>query len=260
MDYVYQAQHWDVSSMVADLNPYVNDTVWGLTGIEQADFYQGFWAEDLIKANGSNPTRRLGIPYYRSAYVLFYNHSWAKELGFPTPPATPQDFRAQACAAARAISEQGDKAALRKGGWLITPQPGAWVGWIYAFGGEIANLKTSGYSFNTAETRQTLEYLKGLQVSGCAWSDSSVEPQSSFTSRQALFVVGSLYDIPAQQEAFAQAGSTDVWTVIPFPSSRQPVLDTYGPSLVITRSTPAEQLAAWLVVKWLVYPPTWLSG
>ena len=75
-------------------------------------------------------------------------------------------------------------------------------------------------------------------------------------------MVGSLFDIPAQQEAFSQAGSTDEWAVIPFPSRNQAVVDTYGPSLLITRSTPAQQLAAWLVVKWLVYPPNqteWVS-
>ncbi len=82
-----------------------------------------------------------------------------------------------------------------------------------------------------------------------------MEPQNEFASRQALFVVGSLFDIPAQQEAFAQTGSKDEWVVIPFPSSNQPVVDTYGPSLLITRSTPAQQLAAWLVIEWLVYPP-----
>jgi ABC-type glycerol-3-phosphate transport system substrate-binding protein len=82
-----------------------------------------------------------------------------------------------------------------------------------------------------------------------------VDPQSEFASRQTLFVVGSLYDIPAQREAYAQVGNTDEWLVIPFPSSNKPVVDTYGPSLLITRSIPAQQLAAWLVVKWLVYPP-----
>ena len=32
-------------------------------------------------------------------------------------------------------------------------------------------------------------------------------------------------------------------------------MDSYGPSLLITPSTPAQQLAAWLVIQWLVYPP-----
>ena len=255
VDYGYQARHWDGSGVMIDLMPYVNDPVWGLTSDEQADFYPGFWAEDLVSAGGMRQTKRLGIPFYRSAYVLFYNQSWAKELGYPDPPTTPEDFRVRACAAAESVSRQGDKSNLGKGGWLITSQPGALIGWIYAFGGEITNPDSTGYRFNTAETRQAFETLKGLQESGCAWSETVAEAQNEFANRQALFVVGSMFDIPAQREAFARSASKDEWMVIPFPSSNQPVVDTYGPSLLVTRSTPAQQLAGWLVIEWLVYPP-----
>jgi ABC-type glycerol-3-phosphate transport system substrate-binding protein len=128
-------------------------------------------------------------------------------------------------------------------------------GRIYAFGGEITSQEAPGYQFNTTETRQAFEYLKGLQNSGCAWSDAAADPLSEFANRNTLFIVGSLFDIPAQQEAFRQAGNTDEWVVLPFPSSNQPAVDTYGPALLITRSNPAKQLAAWLVLEWLVYPP-----
>jgi len=255
VDYGYQARHWDGSGVLTDLTPYVNDPVWGLTSDDQADFYPGFWAEDQVNAGSTRQTRRLGIPFYRSAYGLLYNQSWARALGYPNPPTTPEDFRVRACAAAESIARQGDKSNLGKGGWLITPQPGALIGWIYAFGGEFTNSDSTGYLFNTIETRRAFEYLKGLQESGCAWYDSGAEAQNEFANRQALFVVGSLFDIEAQREAFNQAGNTDEWMVIPFPSSNHPVVDTYGPSLLIAQSTPAQQLAAWLVVEWLVYPP-----
>lgn len=255
VDYGYQARHWDGVDAILDLTPYVNDPVWGLTNEEQADFLPPFWAEDLLINNSSGQTKRLGIPFYRSAYVLFYNQSWAHELGFPDTPITPEDFRTRACSAAQFVSEQGDKSNLGKGGWLITPQPGLLIGWIYAFGGEITSQEAPGYQFNTTETRQAFEYLKGLQNSGCAWSDTAADPLSEFANRNTLFIVGSLFDIPAQQEAFRQAGNTDEWVVLPFPSSNQPAVDTYGPALLITRSNPAKQLAAWLVLEWLVYPP-----
>lgn len=255
VDYGYQARHWDGNGILTDLTPYVNDPAWGLTSDEQVDFYPSFWAEDLVVAGSTRQTRRLGIPFYRSAYVLFYNQTWARELGYPDLPATPEDFRVRACAAAESVARQGDKSNLGKGGLLITPQPGALVGWIHAFGGGITNPDSTGYLFNTPETRRAFESLKGLQESGCAWSETGAEPQKEFANRQALFVVGSLFDIPAQREAFIQATSTDEWVVIPFPSSNQPVVDAYGPSLLITRSTPAQQLAAWLVIEWLVYPP-----
>ena len=58
VDYGYQAQHWDGNGVLADLTPYVNDPVWGLSSDEQADFYPDFWAEDLVK---SKPQARPGV-------------------------------------------------------------------------------------------------------------------------------------------------------------------------------------------------------
>ncbi len=253
VDYGYQARRWDESGVLVDLAPYVGDAVWGYSRDEQADFYPSFWLEDMVSVG--RQTKRLGIPYYRSAEVIFYNQSWAEELGYPTPPTTPEEFRARACSAADYLSKKGDKSTLGKGGWLVTPDPAVLVGWIYAFGGSITNPDASGYAFDTPQARQALTFLKNLQESGCAWLDTSLDPQSAFAGRQALFVAGSLFDIPAQQAAFEQSGSIDNWMAIPFPSSTQPVVDSYGPSLFMTSSTPEEQLASWLVMQWLVYPP-----
>lgn len=255
VDYGYQARAWDELGILADQTHYVDDTVWGLSTDEQADFYSSFWEEDLVTGEVKPESVRLGIPYYRSAYVLFYNRSWAKELGYAEPPTTPEGFRDQACAAAESVAKLGDKSVLGKGGWLITSEPGALAGWIYAFGGDITNPGGADYLFNTPETLQAFTYLKNLQASGCAWLDDSLDAKSEFANRQALFIVGSLFDIPYEQAAFAQAGSSDEWAVIPFPSKTQPIIDTYGPSLLMMRSTPAKQLAAWLVIKWLIYPP-----
>ena len=234
VDYGYQAQRWNGDGVLADLNPYVDDPVWGLTSDEQADFYPEFWTEDLAQASSSSETMRLGIPFYRSAYLLFYNQSWARELGFINPPTTAEQFTAQACAAAGAVAAQGNKSDQNKGGWLITPQPGAFTGWIYAFGGQITNPNAEGYLFSTPQTEQAFESIKGWVDKGCAWSDPEADPQSEFANRQALFVVGSLFDIPAQQQAFTQSGSGDHWAVIPFLSRNQAVVDTYGPSLLLT--------------------------
>jgi multiple sugar transport system substrate-binding protein len=255
VDYGYQAHQWEADGLITDLTPYLDDPVWGLSSHDQADFYPGFWSEDLVSSGSKPKSRQLGIPYYRSAYMIFYNHSWAQVLGFPEPPTTPQAFRTQACAAANYIEKSEDKSMLGQGGWLISTDPGDLLGWIYAFGGTITNTSGTGYTFDTLETRQALTFLKGMQESGCAWADDTLDRQSALANRQALFIVSSLFDISAQQAAMIQAGSMDDWMVIPFPSDTLPVVDSYGPSLLVTHSTPESQLASWLVVEWLVYPP-----
>jgi multiple sugar transport system substrate-binding protein len=259
IDYGYQGQHWDGSGIIMDLTPYVEDPLWGYTSGEVADFYPGFWSEDMVGGGRTGGTRRLGIPFYRSGYVIFYNQSWAEELGFTKPPSNMQEFKSQACESVVLAAATSVSTDTHKGGWLITSQPGEAAGWIYAFGGEISNPQASGYLFDTTETRQAFTYLKGLVDNGCAWSDPNIDTQSEFANRGALFMVGSLFDIPAQQQAFTKAANQDQWTVIPFPSSRQPIVDSYGPSIMVLASTPAKQLAAWLVTKWLVFPHNQIS-
>jgi ABC-type glycerol-3-phosphate transport system substrate-binding protein len=255
VDYGYLARHWEGSNALVDLNPYVSDPVWGWTNDEQTDFYPAFWTEDLVSTGSTGQTGRLGIPFYRSAYMFFYNQSWGRELGYTKPPANTEEFRQRACAAADYITKQKEKADIGKGGWLITMQPSSLVGWIYAFGGGITNPSGAGYLFNTPGALQAFSYLKDLQSSGCAWYETGVNVPEEFARRHALFLVGSLVDIIAQREAFIQEGNKDEWVVIPFPSKDQPIVVTYGPSILLTRSTPARQLAGWLVIDWLTSPP-----
>jgi ABC-type glycerol-3-phosphate transport system substrate-binding protein len=67
--------------------------------------------------------------------------------------------------------------------------------------------------------------------------------------------VGSTAGIPLQEGVFADLESRDEWTVLPFlgPGGRQNI-EVYGPSFFVLRSSPKEQLAAWLLVRWLVSP------
>ena len=254
--YDYQASHWDATnSALVDLEQYAADPSWGFSADEQADFFPAFWGQDVANQL-SGASKRLGLPLHRSALVLYYNQSYAQALGFNTLPDTTYELRVRACAAAEANASDGQTSNDGTGGWLITPHPSLLVGWIYAFGGEITRPDGRGYQFDTPEAGQALDYIKGLQDSGCAFQAVGADPATEFAARRTLFFAGSLADLPAVEAAFAAAGNRDDWTVLPFPGSGSaPVLVTYGPALSITRSTTEGELAAWLVAEWLVYPP-----
>ena len=85
-----------------DLTPYVNDPVWGLPSDEQADFYPAFWEEDLVtyRAARGKPGG-WGYLFTARPMCCITTKAWAQELGYPNPPITAEDFRVQACAAAR---------------------------------------------------------------------------------------------------------------------------------------------------------------
>jgi ABC-type glycerol-3-phosphate transport system substrate-binding protein len=88
-----QTLSWDASTSVVDLSPYLSDPTWGLGRLGIADFPPVFWAQDKLDG------KQLGVPAQRSARFLFYNQTWAHELGFDNPPATADEFRQQVCAA-----------------------------------------------------------------------------------------------------------------------------------------------------------------
>ncbi|HNT55450.1 MAG TPA: extracellular solute-binding protein, partial [Anaerolineaceae bacterium] len=72
---------------------------------------------------------------------------------------------------------------------------------------------------------------------------------------QTLMFSGDLTDIAVQQRVQTLKKSTDTWLVIPFPSpAGQPVAVVGGPTYAIFQTAPAEQLAAWAFVRWLVEP------
>lgn len=251
-----QALAWDSAGAVVDLTPYLGDPVWGLAGGEAADFPPVIWGQDEV--NG----RRLGVPAERSARLLFYNVTWARELGFASPPVTAEEFRQQACAAnasfRRDASEQNDG----YGGWIVDADWQTVYPWLLAFGGGVTD-KEDGYQFESEANLAALQFLKALREDGCAWMPA--DPQNPFATprgpfyeqfarRLALFITGDLTEAADFSAALERLGSTDEWTVLPFPGPAAQALTVYGPSYTLLASTPERQLAAWIFLRWMIAP------
>lgn len=257
--YLHQALSWKLSDSLVELDRYVDDPVWGMGQEDQADFYPVFWQQDVVHGT------RLGIPAQRSGQLLYYNRSWAMELGFNSAPADAEEFARQACASVQALRADGNPTNDNLGGWSIAggdrPDYSAVLSWIESFGGRIYQPATnpasrrSPYHFNTSQVENTFTYLRGLYDDGCARFSTASYPEAEFAARGSLFSTGSITGLPAQKEKISQSGSQDSWTVLPFPSSGSgSAVSVYGPSFLILPSSPAEQLAAWVFIKWLVSP------
>lgn len=235
--------------LIVDLAPYLSDPRWGFPTQEVQDFYPLFWDQDKVA------DKRVGLPFYRYAQVLFYNLTWAKELGFNVPPTSVEEFSTQACAAMAANRYDKDPLNDGTGGWVINSEALTLASWIYSFKGEIVDISGKGYQINSNETRDAFTFLRGLYDAGCAWQDVNRYPNSAFVDRKALFITSSTSGISAQEAAFKDANSKDEWTVIPFPPPYgKPALVTYGPSLAAIKASSDKQLAAWLLAKWFVAP------
>jgi ABC-type glycerol-3-phosphate transport system substrate-binding protein len=240
------AVEWHAQETVLDLNPYVFDPLYGLSGSEIADFPSVFWEQDQVG------DVRLGMPAQRTARFLLYNQTWASELGFDRPPVTAVEFQEQACKANLSMRSDEDPQNDGKGGWLIDTHPITDMSWLLAFGGGVQ--EADSFRFLRPENIDATRFIKGLAEKDCAWRTQDEAPLSKFVERSALFATASLEDLPDLARAFASAGSTDEWTVLPFPGSVSSVLVVYGASYILLESEDADQLAAWLFVRWLLLP------
>lgn len=241
---------WDANGYVVDLATYINDPEYGLTDSDVKDIPSVFWSQDTIG------NRRLGVPAERSARFLLYNQTWATELGFESAPHSAEDFRLQACKAHASMLSDQDKTNDGQGGWLVNTDAMTAFSWLAAFGGGV--LERNDYRFLTPNNIAALTFLKQLYDSGCAWQAAAgTDPsnlQSAFANRKALFSTAGLEDLPDQARAFAAANNSDDWTVLAFPGTVQSGLLAYGSSYIILKSTPEQQLAAWLFIRWLLSP------
>ncbi len=240
------AIEWKEQEAVLDLNPYVSDPLYGLSGSEIADFPAVFWEQDQV---GSE---RLGIPAQRTARFLLYNQTWAEELGFDDPPANANEFQEQACEANKSMLSDEDLQNDGMGGWLIDTHPITNISWLLAFGGGVQ--ESDGFRFLRPENIDATRFIKGLAENGCAWKTQDTEPLKKFVDRSALFATSSLEDLPDLARDFAFASSTDQWTVLTFPGTESSALIVYGASYILFTSDNADQLAAWLLVRWLLSP------
>lgn len=240
-----QARAWDADGYVVDLTPYIQDSQFGWSEAQVSDFAPVFWDQDQAGA------RRLALPALRSARFLLWNRTWANELGFPAPPASPEDFREQACRAHQSMLLDASTDNDAFGGWLIDTDSMTALSWLLTFDGGV--LEGNDYRFLTPNNIASFKFIKELQESGCAWqSTADANSFQAFAARKALFITADLGDFPNIARVFAEAGNADEWTALAFPGQTKSILPIYGASFVILKSNEAEQLASWLFITWML--------
>ncbi|MFW6313522.1 MAG: ABC transporter substrate-binding protein [Spirochaetota bacterium] len=242
--YQNQSAGYQVADGLTDLTPYVEHPEFGIDNPD--DFFAGFYMQDVNAQFGG---ARLGFPPNRSAEVLYYNKTWLEELGFDGPPETWDEF-AQMSAAAT------DSAAGTYGYALRTDASNVYA-MVIGRGGEIAAQGGAGYEFDTPEMRASMEFMKDLYDSGAARKIAErYGDQTDFGNRRVLFTMGSTSGLPFYQMAVdAGEGGSFEWSVAPMPhTTRVPQVNVYGASLSVPKTTPEQQLAAWLFIRWMSEP------
>jgi multiple sugar transport system substrate-binding protein len=248
--YANQVAKYQLSDALVDLDELVDSAKWGLTAEEKADFYQGIFEADVSPLFGDGHFR-MGFPPNRSMEVLYYNLDWLNEMGYDGPPETWAEFKEMTCKAA-------DKA---KGtiGYEISTDASRFASMVFSRHGTYFAEDGSTFDFMNDTVKETMTFAKELYDQGCiAMMAESYGDQTDFGNYKCLFTIGSTSGLPYYDRAVKSGEQGEFqWAVAPLPymdGGNEPVMNLYGASVSIPKTTPEQELAAWLFVKWFTEP------
>ena len=241
--YQNQAAAYRSEGYLVDLTPFINSTKYGLAADDLADFFPYFLESDK---NPQFPGEVLGWPTQRSMAVLYSNLDWLTALGATEPPKTLQEFEDLACKAADASQE--------KYGWIWKNDASDFASLVFANGGQILADDASAYVFNSPEAVEALTMIQRMFKNGCAVELPKSErfgEQNRFAAGKLLFVTASSSGLPFYASSVGSAESPFKWTISMHPQKdpAKPVVNLYGASWSAFKTTPEQELGAWLWMK-----------
>ena len=240
---------WYNAGAIAPLNDFITDPTYGLTEEQLDAIYDANFASGTL-ADGT----QVALPIHQSENVIFYNFTWAQELGFDGPPATAAEFEEQACAAAAFNASDDNPDNDGTGGLVLFPGASNIASWLFAFGGTFLTEDGTGYTMNTQALLDVALHLKSMQDNGCTFATDSF-PNPEFANRLALFTTSSTAGIPFQAAAMADAANEDEWGLIPFvgPDGTKAV-NAFGQMIGVFDQSPEANMAAWLWLRHFTSP------
>lgn len=224
---------------VVALDDYIQSPKYGLRPEELEDYFSNFLEGDRYP---DFEGKMLSFPPGRSLEVMYYNASALQELGFKEPPATWEQFY-RACEMWK--KKEG------KPCYAVAPSASTLTWMIWSRGGEI--LSPEGQFLPDKEAAlAALQFLEKLIDEGLAYKvKERYQDQEDFADQKAIFTFGSTAGIPYYQAAKPPFK----WSIaLPPTGTSSPVVDLYGPSVCVFKTTPERQLASWLFLKWLTEP------
>ncbi|GIV84169.1 MAG: ABC transporter substrate-binding protein [Candidatus Roseilinea sp.] len=246
--YQNQASFYRLDGNVIDLAPFITSKKYGLTQAEIDDYFAFFLESDK---NPQFPGEVLGWPTSRSAAVLYVNLDWLKELGAEEPPKTLAEFEELACKASDPANERYGLA------WQNDISNFAAL--VFANGGRVLSEDAKSYVFNSEAGVEALSLLKRLFENKCAVEIPSAErngEQTRFAAQKVLFTMSSSTGLRFYADAVAKSDKPFRFTYVMFPQKDpgKPVVDIYGASWSVFKSTPEKELASWLFLKAFTEP------
>ena len=162
-----------------------------------------------------------------------------------------------ACKAAATPFSGATEGAASPIGYELSIDTSRFASWTFAFGGDMFDYTTNQFTLNSEAAVNAWTFMQGLFKDGCArLVTENYGDQTDFGNGTLLFTVGSSSGLTYYGDAVAADGTPFEWSVAAIPhTTPDPVMNIYGASVSIPKSTPERELAAWLFVKYYTSAP-----
>ena len=255
------ADAWALGDAVVPIQRYLDDTRFGLNEEDLSDIYPAM----LDMARDPKDKKLIGFPLGGEGVVLVYNAKYLASQNYFTPPTSWPLFKEMCEALTHDLTADGRVDVF---GFGFNPRADFATAWLNSRGGSLVNDEGTSTTFNSDEGVRTLTTLQETAKSGCFYRSSPVD---SFSNNNAAALdEASIRDFARGKVAMIFAKTTQLseifnavearggfrWNVSPVPYGRRdPTLTLSGPTWIMLKSTPANQLAAWLFVRWFAETP-----
>jgi len=228
------------SDAVVPLDDLMADPLVGFTADDLKDVFPSFI--DHYPQYGG---KVYSIAFMRSMEVMYYNADMLKAAGFDNPPATWDDFM-KVCAA---VSKPPDQYCYE-----MNTDASRFATWVFSRGGTMLSADGTAVAFNGQEGLDTLQFISDLFTKKYAIVIAKAfQDQTDFSLGKIAFAFGSSAGLPFYKTAIDQAAKVKGWAIAPSPhTTSNPVVDLYGPSVTIFKTTPEKEKAAFTFLKWLM--------
>lgn len=230
---------------IVELDSFIEHTEYGLSQEELDDIMPGVLARQRIEAyNG----KTMSWPHGNSSTGAYYNTDILKQAGYDKPAETWQEFEKQAI---DIYDKTGIPALVIGDGTGYGSYGGSFKTFLETYGIDPIETDLSGVNFNNPQAIELLTILKNLVDKKAILIAENTEQE--FTNGRAAIEFGTTARTSTKIELIVGKFQ---WAMglIPQGDLTEKTTTLYGGNQVLFKSTPEENLAGWLFLKYFAGP------
>lgn len=237
MSYESDTLEYMKADKIVPLDDYISDPVNGLSQTDLDDIMPGVLARQRIpEYNG----KTMSWPHGNSSMGVYYNIDLLKQAGYDKPAATWPEFEKMALD----ITAKTGKPALVMGN---ANNGGTFRTWLRTYGIDPIKLDQSGVNYDNPEAVELATMIKNLIDKKAIVLAEDTEQE--FTNGRAAMEIGTTARTSSKLDLVKDKFQWGI-TLIPQGKSGGQVTELYGGNQVLFKTTPEEQLAGWLFLKY----------